>query len=77
MALGLGIRFAGIFHRAKLGGMATTLTSEDLTSGLVDLTAVPMDELRDLRTPALAVAIRRTLENAAFTTGNELQDQAR
>jgi hypothetical protein len=53
----------------------TTLTNADLISDLVDLTAIPLDDLRNLRTPALDVAIRHTYEHAAFNTGNERQEQ--
>lgn len=52
-----------------------TLTNTDLTSELVDLAGIPLDELRDLSSEVLAAAIRRTYENAASNTGNELQDQ--
>jgi len=54
----------------------TTLTDSDLTSELVDLAGIPLDELRDLSTEVLVAAIRRTYENAASNTGNELQEQA-
>lgn len=47
----------------------------DLPSDLVDLTAIPLDELRDLRTPALAHAIQRIYERAAISAGREIQEQ--
>jgi hypothetical protein len=46
-----------------------------LDSELVDLTAVPLTELRSLTTPALLEALERTYAAAEFTTGNELQEQ--
>jgi hypothetical protein len=53
----------------------TNVTHADLDSELVDLTAVPLAELRDLTTSALVEALERTYAAAEFTTGNELQDQ--
>jgi hypothetical protein len=53
----------------------TNVTHADLDSELVDLTAVPLAELRDLTTSALIEALERTYAAAEFTTGNELQDQ--
>jgi hypothetical protein len=47
----------------------------DLNSELVDLSTVPLDELRHLRTPALELAIQHVYENAANTAGGEVQDQ--
>jgi hypothetical protein len=55
----------------------TNLTDADLDSELVDLTTVPLDELRSLTTSALVKALERTYAAAEFNTGNELQDQAR
>lgn len=52
-----------------------TLTDADLDSRLVDLTSVPLAELRDLSTSALTTALERVYEAAAYTTGSELQDQ--
>lgn len=51
------------------------LTDADLDSQVVDLTAVPLTELRDLRTPALVTALAQIYEAAAWNTGNELQGQ--
>jgi hypothetical protein len=51
------------------------LTEADLGSQLVDLTTVPLAELRDLTTSELVSALERTYSAAAFITGNELQDQ--
>jgi hypothetical protein len=51
------------------------LTDADLDSELVDLTTVPLAELRTLRTSALVEALERTYALAAFNTGNELQEQ--
>jgi hypothetical protein len=51
------------------------LTNADLDSRLVDLTAVPLAELRDLRTSALVTALDHLYEVAAYNTGNELQGQ--
>jgi len=52
-----------------------TLTDADLDSTLVDLTTVPLAELRTLRTSALAEALDRAYADAEFTTGNEVQEQ--
>jgi hypothetical protein len=49
--------------------------SPALTTTLVDLTTVPLDELRTLTTPALLEALERTYTQAEFNTGNELQEQ--
>jgi FXSXX-COOH protein len=49
---------------------------EDLDSPLPDLTTVPLTELRTLTSSALVEALERTYAAAAFTTGNELQEQA-
>lgn len=51
------------------------LTDADLDSQLVDLTTVPLAELRELSTSALVAALERTYAAAEFTTGNELQEQ--
>jgi hypothetical protein len=53
----------------------TNLTHADLDSQLIDLTAVPLDELRSLSTSALIRALEHTYAVAEFTTGNELQEQ--
>jgi hypothetical protein len=53
------------------------LLEADLDSPLLDLTTVPLAELRTLNSSALVDALERTYAAAAFTTGNELQDQAR
>jgi hypothetical protein len=52
------------------------LTHADLDSELVDLTTIPLAELRTLTTSALVEALERTYAAAEYTTGNELQDQA-
>lgn len=52
-----------------------TLTDADLDSALVDLTTVPLAELRTMRTSALVEALEHTYAAAEFTTGNEVQDQ--
>jgi FXSXX-COOH protein len=52
-----------------------TLTDADLDSALVDLTTVPLAELRTLSTSALVEALERAYETAEFTTGNEVQEQ--
>lgn len=57
------------------GDTAATLTPVDLRSDLVDVSTIPFDALRDLNTPALALAIQRIYQRAATTTGNEIQDQ--
>jgi hypothetical protein len=51
------------------------VTDADLDSDLVDLTAVPLAELRNLTTSALVEALERTYAAAAYNTGNELQEQ--
>jgi hypothetical protein len=51
------------------------LTDADLDSQLVDLTSVPLAELRDMRTSELVTALERLYEAAAYNTGNELQGQ--
>lgn len=51
------------------------LTHADLDSELVDLTTIPLADLRTLTTSALVEALERTYAAAEFTTGNELQDQ--
>lgn len=51
------------------------LTDADLDSQLVDLTDIPLGELRTLTTSALTTALRRMYADAEFITGNELQDQ--
>jgi hypothetical protein len=53
------------------------LTDADLDSNVVDLTAVPLAELRDLTTTELVQALERTYAAAAFITGEEVQDQNR
>ncbi len=51
------------------------LTEADLSSELVDLTAIPLAELRDLTTSELIAALEHTYATAAHVTGNELQEQ--
>ena len=51
------------------------LTDADLDSQLVDLTSVPLAELRDMRTSELVTALEDLYEAAAWNTGNELQGQ--
>jgi hypothetical protein len=53
----------------------TNMTDADLDSELVDLTAIPLAELRDLTTSALVEALERTYAAAEFTTGDERQVQ--
>jgi hypothetical protein len=52
-----------------------SLVDADLDSRLVDLTTVPLAELRDLNTSELVEALERTYAVAEFTTGNEVQEQ--
>jgi hypothetical protein len=52
-----------------------TLTDADLDSALVDLTTVPLAQLRTLTTSALVEALEHTYAAAEFTTGNEVQEQ--
>lgn len=52
-----------------------SLTEADLGSQLVDLTTVPLAELRDLTTSELVAALERAYAAAEHNTGNELQDQ--
>lgn len=51
------------------------LTEADLSSELMDLTAIPLAELRDLTTSELVVALERAYAAAEYITGNELQEQ--
>lgn len=51
------------------------LTEADLDSQLVDLTAMPLSELRGLRTSELVTALEHLYDAAAYNTGNELQGQ--
>jgi hypothetical protein len=51
------------------------LTDADLDSTLVDLTTIPLAELRTLRTSALVEALDHAYAAAEHTTGNEVQDQ--
>lgn len=51
------------------------LTEADLSSELVDLTAIPLTELRDLTTSELVAALERTYAAAEHNTGNERQEQ--
>lgn len=53
----------------------TEVTHADLDSELVDLTTIPLTELRTLRTSALVEALEHAYAVAEFTTGNEVQDQ--
>lgn len=52
------------------------LTDADLDSHVVDLTAVPLAELRTLTASALAEALERMYAAAEHITGTEVQDQA-
>jgi hypothetical protein len=51
------------------------LTDADLDSELVDLTGVPLGELRQLPSSELVEALERTYTLAVFNTGDELQEQ--
>lgn len=51
------------------------LTDADLDSQLVDLTSVPLADLRDLRTSELVTALEQLYRTAEWNTGNELQTQ--
>lgn len=51
------------------------LTEADLGSELVDLTAIPLTELRVLTTSELVVALERAYAAAEHNTGNEVQEQ--
>jgi hypothetical protein len=51
------------------------LTDADLDSQVVDLTLVPLAELRELRTSELVIALEHLYEAAEWNTGNELQGQ--
>jgi hypothetical protein len=53
----------------------TNLTHADLDSQLVDLTDVPLAELRGFTSSELVDALERTYAAAEFTTGNEAQIQ--
>jgi FXSXX-COOH protein len=57
------------------GGDVANLTDADLGSQLVDLTDLPLGELRNLTSSALVEALENIYALAAFNTGNELQDQ--
>jgi hypothetical protein len=60
----------------KIGeGEMANLAEADLGSQLVDLTLVPLTELRDLTTSELVAALERTYAAAEHNTGNELQEQ--
>jgi hypothetical protein len=52
------------------------LTDADLDSRLVDLTTVPLAELRTLNTSALSEALEHLYATAEHVTGTELQGQA-
>lgn len=52
------------------------LTDADLDSHLVDLTEVPLADLRELRTTELVTALERLYEAAVHNTGEERQVQA-
>lgn len=52
------------------------LTDADLDSNVVDLTAVPLAELRTLNTSALVDALERLYATAEHVTGSEVQVQA-
>lgn len=49
------------------------LTDADLDSQLVDLTTVPLAELRELRTSELVTALEELYRTAESHTGTELQ----
>jgi len=51
------------------------LTDADLDSHLVDLTAVPLAELRESRVSELVTALEHLYDAAAYNTGSELQEQ--
>jgi hypothetical protein len=51
------------------------LTDADLDSQLVDLTSVPLSELRGSRASELVTALEHLYDAAAYNTGSELQDQ--
>jgi len=51
------------------------ITEVDLGSRLVDLTTVPLYELRSLNTSTLVEALEHAYSAAEFDTGNDLQDQ--
>jgi hypothetical protein len=51
------------------------LTDADLASRAVDLTTVPLADLRQLTTSALVTALEQLYATAEFTTGAEVQDQ--
>ena len=51
------------------------LTDADLDSHLVDLTSVPLAEIRELRASELVTAMEHLYEAAAYNTGSELQEQ--
>jgi FXSXX-COOH protein len=52
------------------------LTDADLDSQVVDVTAVPLAELRTLSTSALVEALNRMYAAAEHVTGDEVQVQA-
>lgn len=52
------------------------LTDADLDSHVVDLTAVPLAELRTLSSSALVDALEQLYAAAEHVTGNEAQVQA-
>ncbi|ALG12741.1 hypothetical protein AOZ06_43065 [Kibdelosporangium phytohabitans] len=54
------------------GPSMTTISTADLTSELLDLSAVPFRELRDRTTPELAHAVHRAV---AFSTANKNEIQ--
>jgi FXSXX-COOH protein len=51
------------------------LTDADLDSQLVDLTTVPLAELRELRTSELLTALDQLYRSAEWRTGNEVQEK--
>jgi FXSXX-COOH protein len=51
------------------------LTDADLDSHVVDLTAVPLAELRTLHTSALVEALEQIYATAEHVTGDEVQIQ--
>jgi hypothetical protein len=48
---------------------------EDLDTGLIDLTSIPLRELRRIQNPELAKAIRQAADSAAHMHANAIQDQ--
>jgi hypothetical protein len=49
--------------------------ADDLAPGLIDLTAIPLGELRRSQNPELAAAIRQAVDSAAHAHASAIQDQ--